>query len=171
MINDDDEEGRTYPGVYRGRVISNADPLGKGRVTAQCPDVHGLLPTTWAMPCVPMTGLQSGVYLVPPLHAGVWIMFEEGDINHPIWMGCWWDGREEVPALAQASVPPNHAIVLQTVKGYSISISDTMGIMLKSPGGASIILTDSGLTITAGKAAIKMQGVPVSINGKALVIN
>jgi Type VI secretion system/phage-baseplate injector OB domain len=84
----DDDEGPKFPGVYRGRVINNQDPLGKGRVTAQCPDVHGLLPTTWAMPCAPMTGLQSGIYIVPPLNAGVWIMFEEGDINHPIWIGC-----------------------------------------------------------------------------------
>ncbi len=174
MINDDEEEGRTYPGVYRGRVISNADPLGKGRVTAQCPDVHGLLPTTWAMPCVPMTGLQSGVYLVPPLNAGVWIMFEEGDINHPIWMGCWWDGREEVPALAQASVPPHHAIVLQASpppRQLSLSIDNKTGILLTGPNGATISISDVGITINNGKGAIiDMVGKSVIINQGALVV-
>ena len=165
-----EDEGRKYPGVYRGRVINNQDPLSKGRVTAQCPDVHGLLPTTWAMPCVPITGLQSGTYFVPPLNAGVWIMFEEGDINHPIWMGCWWDGREEVPALAQASAPL-HAIVLQTPRQLSISLDDKTGILIRGPGGAMISISDVGITINNGKGAIiDMVGKAVVVNQGALVV-
>jgi hypothetical protein len=166
-----EDDGKKYGGVYRGSVINNQDPLGKGRLCANVPDVHGLLPTTWAMPCLPMSGLQSGTFMVPPLFAGVWVMFEDGDINHPIWMGCWWDGREEVPALAQASVPPQ-AIVLQTPlpRQFSISISET-GILLKGPGGAVIAMTDAGITLSNAKGAtIDLVGPAVAVNSNSLIV-
>jgi hypothetical protein len=100
-------------------------------------------------------------------------MFENGNINHPIWMGCWWDGREEVPALAQASVPPNHAIVLQASpppRQLSISIDNKTGILLKGPGKSMISMSDTEMTITNGAATITLLGNSVSINGKALVV-
>ena len=54
------------------------------------PDVLGLVPSTWAEPCVPLagpTGPPMGVYLVPPIGAGVWVEFEHGDPDYPIWVG------------------------------------------------------------------------------------
>ena len=48
------------------------------------------MPTTWAMPCVPIAGKQEGVYMVPQIGAGVWIEFEQGDPDYPIWVGGFW---------------------------------------------------------------------------------
>jgi Type VI secretion system/phage-baseplate injector OB domain len=169
-------DGRTYFGKYRGRVFNNQDPKGLARIQIQVPDVMGLNVSNWAMPCLPFTGLQSGLYVVPPVNAGVWVEFEQGDIDHPVWTGCWWGGPEEVPTLAQAPVvPPLQNIVLQTVGGHVVAINDqkagpVSGIVMKTPGGAMIQVSDTGIVITNGTARITLVGNAVSINGTGLVV-
>ncbi len=79
-----------FHGKYRGTVVNNVDPEQRGRIQALVPDVSGLIPSSWAMPCVPFAGKQSGVYVVPQIGAGVWIEFEQGDPDYPIWVGGFW---------------------------------------------------------------------------------
>ena len=49
-----------FYGKYRGTVINNVDPMQMGRLQVQVPDVAGLLPTSWAMPCFPFGGQTDG---------------------------------------------------------------------------------------------------------------
>ena len=83
-----------------------------------------------------MAGPQCGHVSVPPIGASVWIEFEQGDRDYPIWTGCFWGSAAEVPALALATPPPLQTIVLQTVGQNTLMISDvpgpTGGILLKS---------------------------------------
>jgi hypothetical protein len=79
------QDGR-FLGKYRGTVTNNVDPSQRGRLQVQVPDVLGLVTSGWAEPCVPLAGPPGspmGVYLVPPIGAGVWIEFEHG--RHPTW--------------------------------------------------------------------------------------
>lgn len=80
-------------GKYRGTVVNNIDPMMIGRIQAIVPDVSGLLPTSWAMPCVPVAGINMGVFTVPPIGAGVWMEFERGDPDYPVWVGGYWGAR------------------------------------------------------------------------------
>jgi uncharacterized protein involved in type VI secretion and phage assembly len=165
--------GRFY-GKYRATVINNIDPQMLGRIQVMAPDVGALVPTSWAMPCVPITGRQMGVFVVPQVGSSVWVEFEQGDPNYPIWVGGFW-GTGDVPALALAGVPGNPNIVLQSMLQNSIVISDlpgpTGGIMLKSTTGASIIVNDTGIYIQNGKgASIVMVGPSVNINTGALTV-
>ena len=57
-------------GKYRGTVINNIDPMQLGRLQVVVPDVSTFLPTSWAMPCLPVAGIQMGMFTVPPLGAG-----------------------------------------------------------------------------------------------------
>jgi uncharacterized protein involved in type VI secretion and phage assembly len=162
-------------GKYRGLVLNNIDPLQKGRVQVQVPDVLGLGISSWAMPCVPVAGTQAGVYVVPTIGSGVWVEFEGGNTDYPIWCGGFWGSAAEVPALALApAIPGSPNIVLQTLGQNSIVVSDvpgTGGIMLKSTTGAMILVNDIGITISNGKGAtIVMAGPTVTINNGALVI-
>ena len=167
-----------FYGKYRGTVINNIDPKLEGRLLVQVPDVLGLVPSSWAVPCVPLagpTGTQMGAYFVPPIGAGVWVEFEQGDPDYPIWVGCRWGSAADVPALAHAGLPLSPNIVLQTAGQNSLVISDlpgpTGGIMLKSASGATIIVNDTGIYIQNGKgASIVMTGPTVTINNGALVI-
>jgi uncharacterized protein involved in type VI secretion and phage assembly len=167
-----------FYGKYRGTVVNNVDPMQKGRLLVQVPDVLGLTPSSWAEPCVPLagpTGAQMGVYLVPPIGAGVWVEFEQGDPDYPIWSGCRWGSTADIPVLALAGLPVSPNIVLQTAGQNTIVVSDvpgpTGGIMLKSMTGASIIVNDTGIYIQNGKgASLIMTGPTTTINNGAMVI-
>src|SRR5437660_6298777 len=86
-----------FYGKYRGTVRVNKDIEQLGRLLVEVPDVFGPNLTSWAMPCVPYAGLQLGMYVVPPVNAGVWVEFEQGDPDYPIWTGCFWGSPAEVP--------------------------------------------------------------------------
>jgi uncharacterized protein involved in type VI secretion and phage assembly len=115
-----------------------------------------------------------GVYVVPIIGAKVWVEFEGGNPDYPIWAGGFWGSAAEVPALALAGIPASPNIVLQTTGQNTIMVSDvpgTGGIMLKSTTGALILVNDVGITISNGKGAtIVMAGPTVTINNGALVI-
>jgi uncharacterized protein involved in type VI secretion and phage assembly len=177
MIQDANGSARYY-GKYRGTVLNNIDPLQIGRLQVQVPDVNALTPTTWATPCPPLagpTGPPMGVFLVPPIGAGVWVEFEQGDPEYPIWVGCRWGSAADIPTLAFAGLPISPSIVLQTAGQNTIAISDLPGpaggIMLKSLTGAMILVNDVGITISNGKGAtIVMVGPTVTVNAGALVV-
>jgi len=164
-----------YFGIYRGTVIDNVDPMQMGRISVIVPDVGSVTPSTWAMPCAPMAGKQMGAFFVPQIGAGVWIQFEGGDPDYPVWVGGWWGNAAEVPALALAAPPGDPSIVLQTTLQNAVVVSDlpgpSGGIMLKSATGATIIVNDTGIYIQNGKgASIVMTGPTVTVNAGALVV-
>lgn len=167
--------GHQFYGKYRGTVLNNVDPLQLGRIQVMVPDVSAVLPTSWAMPCVPIAGKQMGSYFVPQIGAGVWVEFEQGDPDHPIWVGGFWGTVAEVPALALAGVPASPNIVLQTTGQNAVVVSDlpgpTGGVMLKSTTGATIVVNDTGIYIQNGKgASLVMTGPTVTVNNGALVV-
>ncbi|MEZ5628234.1 MAG: phage baseplate assembly protein V [Rhodocyclaceae bacterium] len=164
-----------YYGKYRGMVLNNIDPMQQGRLQVQVPDVAGLAPASWAMPCVPIAGIQNGMMALPVIGSGVWVEFEQGNPDHPIWVGCFWGSAAEVPALALATPPGLPAITFQTPLQNGVTISDlpgpTGGIMLKSATGATLIVNDTGIYIQNGKGAmITLVGPTVTINNGALTV-
>jgi hypothetical protein len=171
---------RTYYGKYRGTVLQNVDPEQRGRLQLTIPDVLGPIPSSWAEPCVPLagpTGPPMGVYLVPPIGAGIWVEFEHGDPDHPIWVGCRWGAQSDVPTMAKAGNPADPNIIIQSLLQHSIMISDmppspvTGGIILKSTTNAMIVVNDSGIYIDNGKgASIMLVGPNVTINKGALAV-
>jgi hypothetical protein len=171
---------RTFYGKYRGTVINNVDPLMRGRLMLEVPDVTGLVPSSWAEPCVPLagpTGPPMGVYMVPPIGAGVWVEFERGDPSKPIWVGCRWGLPSDVPPLALAGLPVSPNICMQTLGQNMLMLSDmpptpaTVGILLKSLTGATLVVNDLGIFIQNGKgASITLIGPAVDINMGALTV-
>jgi hypothetical protein len=181
---------KRYYGKYRGTVINNIDPLQIGRIQAMVSDVSNFIPTSWCMPCVPVAGKLEGAFMVPQIGAGVWIEFEQGDPDFPIWVGGFWGAFAEVPAaaLVPPAIPPGQNIVFQTTLQHLLSISDapplpmevpvpapappgTGGIVLRSPTGCMITVNDTGIYINNGKgASIELIGPSVMINKVALVV-
>lgn len=162
-------------GKYRGMVLNNIDPMQQGRLQVQVPDVAGLIPTTWAMPCVPLAGINMGILALPMIGAGVWVEFEQGDPDYPIWVGCFWGSAAELPLLSHMVIPPAPGITLQTPLKNGIVISDvpgpTGGIQLQTATGAMISVTDIGILISNGKGAvINLTGPTVDINLGALTV-
>ena len=168
-------EPQRYYGKYRGMVLNNVDPMKIGRVQVQVPDVIGPGLSSWAMPCAPYAGIQQGVFMIPPIGSGVWVEFEQGDPDYPIWVGGYWGSAAEVPALAQAVPPGLGVFVVQTLAQNTLTITDTPGptggLFFKSTTGATLMINDTGITIQNGKgASITMIGPTVTINAGALVV-
>jgi uncharacterized protein involved in type VI secretion and phage assembly len=164
-----------FYGKYRGTVMDNVDPMQMGRIQALVPDVANVMPSSWAMPCVLFAGIQAGAFAVPAIGSGVWIEYEQGNPDNPIWSGCYWGSAAEVPALALAAPPALQSIVLQTVGQNTFMISDvpgpTGGILLKTTAGAMLSITDTGIIISNGQGAtITLTGPSVTVNEGALTV-
>jgi uncharacterized protein involved in type VI secretion and phage assembly len=164
-----------YYGKYRGTVLQNIDPMNIGRIMVQVPDVSNVIPSTWATPCFPFAGIQNGFFAVPAIGSGVWVEFEQGNPDYPIWSGCFFGSAAEVPALALATPPGLQGVVIQTVGQNMLMISDTPGptggILLKTTAGAMISISDTGIIISNGQGAtIMMNGPAVTVNQGALEV-
>lgn len=162
-------EGQFW-GKYRGVVSDINDPLMQMRVKATVPDVYGDGTSGWAMPCAPFGGDKVGFFALPTVGAGVWVEFEHGDPDYPIWTGCWWGAPSEIPP--KWLLPPYQKVMLVTPAGHSITLDDSPGvggITLETADGAKVTMSSTGLEITNGTgAAIKLSGPQVSVNNGAL---
>jgi hypothetical protein len=124
------------------------------------------------MPCAPYAGAGVGLFTVPPVGANVWVEFEAGDPDYPIWSGCFW-GVGEVPALP--AIPQMK--VLKT-DGITLTLSDLPGA-----GGFTVevgppvvpiplklVFNASGIELTNSAASVKLTPVSVSLNNGALEV-
>ena len=162
-------------GKYRGTVVNNVDPMQIGRLQAAVPAAAGFIPGSWAMPCLVGAGINSGLFTVPMIGSGVWIEFERGDPDYPIWVGGYWGSAAETPVLAHAVPPGVSGFTLQTALKNGIVVSDvpgpTGGILITTTTGAMISVSDVGITISNGKGAtITMTGPTVDVNLGALTV-
>ena len=155
-------------GKFRGVVSDNRDPLMLGRIRAKVADVFGDNESGWAMPSLPYAGKSVGLFLVPPTDAFVWIEFEHGDPEYPIWSGCFW---------AQGEVPASPAVaemkVLKTDL-VTVTINDLAGaggLTIETTQGMKIKISATGIEIDNGMgASIKLSGPQTSVNGGALEV-
>jgi len=73
----------TLPGLYRGIVVANTD--GDNKLTIRIPSVVGDLAIPGVPACLPPG--WNGTLLKPG--DGVWVMFESGNPDFPVWLGSW----------------------------------------------------------------------------------
>lgn len=160
-------------GKYRGQVENNVDPLQQGRVQVSCPAVLGDGSLAWAMPCSPYAGSGVGFFAIPPNGANVWVEFEGGDPDYPIWGGCFW-GVGEAPTLPTA-IPQ---MKMLKTDGITLTLSDVPGaggLTLEAgppavPIPVKITMDASGLTLEHGAAKVQLDPVKVSVNNGALEV-
>jgi len=163
-----------YYGKHQGRVVSNVDPEQRGRLLVQVPDVTGEDLSTWALPCMPVGGLRNGMFALPAVGSQVWVEYEQGDSDYPVWVGSFW-GQGEAPPLALDTPPGVGAITLQTPLQNGLTISDlpgpSGGIQIRSAGGATLIVNDTGIYVDNGKGAkVTLIGPTVDVNDGALKV-
>lgn len=117
-------------GKYRGKVTGNKDPLHLGRLQVSVPPIFGDGRASWAFPCTPYAGKDVGLFMVPPIDSNIWVEFEGGDPDYPIWSGCFW-GDDEIPKAAQVEDPVKTQVF--RTKGATLTLSSeekTKGISL-----------------------------------------
>lgn len=171
-----------YYGKYRGFVTDNVDPDKKGRVRAMVPSVFAEQALDWALPCLPFGGLADhGFFAVPEVGAQIWVEFEGGDRNHPIWTGTFWQAQGDAPKDVGGNDPAYTTRIFKTPKGHFLLFEDADNaeqIHLEHSAGATvdidekgtIALTDAqGATITMDADNNKL--VIEDANGNTLTLN
>ncbi|OPY74164.1 MAG: Phage-related baseplate assembly protein [Syntrophorhabdus sp. PtaU1.Bin002] len=165
-------EHRFY-GKYRGLVVDNADPEQLGRLKIKVPSVLGEdVVTGWALPCVPYGGdVNQGFLFIPEVGAGVWVEFEEGDLEFPIWVGTFWSkpgGDSELPKPCKADGSDESSVqdpptgkIIKTKKGHTIQLDDADNdqemIRIVEAAHKHIITMDKeGISIQEGAKEIKI---------------
>ena len=160
--------GGRFVGKFRGVVEENADPRSVGRLRLSVPDVFGEETSGWALPAVPYAGDGVGLFLLPPKGALVWVEFEHGDPEYPIWTGCFW---------AEGQLPADPAVaetkVLKT-DSSTVTLDDNPSaakLVLETSAGMKVTLESGGITIDNGQGAkVEITGSKVSVNGGALEV-
>jgi hypothetical protein len=114
---------RVLAGKFRAVVEDDADPLGQGRLLVSCPSV--MARPAWAEACVPYGALVA----LPPVATEIWIEFEEGDADRPIWTGCRWDAAAGVVRTSASTVE---------VRASTVKLE------------ASMVTVDAGMTKCSG---------------------
>jgi uncharacterized protein involved in type VI secretion and phage assembly len=155
-------------GKYRGTVANNVDPRRLGRLQVVVPTVLGDSRLSWAMPCVPYAGPGVGFFALPPVDAPVWVEFEGGDPDHPVWVGGFWNDPGDVPASPQVA-----ELKVFKTETATLTLDDTPGaggVTIETSAGMTVVLDAQGIEVSNGSATIKLQGPKVSINGPALEV-
>lgn len=172
---------RRFYGKYRGYVVDNVDPEQLGRLKVSVPSVLGNEIAVWAFPCFPYGGdANQGMLFIPEIEAGVWVEFEEGDPEFPIWVGTFWSkpgGESELPkpndpdGAEQDSVqdPPTRKII-KTTKGHTIQFEDADGdetvTIVEAVNGHVITMDKDGVKIIDGtnehEAVMSKDGVKIT---------
>jgi len=157
-----------YYGKYRGKVENNVDPQQLGRIQVSCPSVLGEGTISWATPSAPYAGSGVGFFAIPPVRANVWVEFEAGNTELPIWSGCFWEDKELPPDMGMAEKK-----VFKTDTA-TLTLSDLLGpaggVTIETKDGKKITMNAQSIEITDGTWSIKLAPEGVSINGSALVV-
>lgn len=156
-------EGRYY-GKYRATVVDNADPEDRGRLRLKVPGVlNDEVLSGWALPCVPYGGAEDqGFFFIPEVDAGVWVEFEAGNLDYPVWVGTYWakpGGASEVPkpnnadgSEASAVQNPPTRKIIKTVKGHTIQLEDAededMVMLWENTNKNLVVMNKDGIKIT-----------------------
>jgi hypothetical protein len=151
--------GTSYFGKYRAIVTDVDDPNDQCRIRARVPAVLGDQECGWAMPAAPFAGDGHGMVMLPKVGSGVWIEFEAGQLDAPIWSGAWWaSGQRPDPQGAQVRV-------IVSEHGHKVILDDDADeLKLVHGGGPEIRLTASEIVLTCGACEIRIGNENISLN-------
>lgn len=143
------EKDGCFYGLYPGVVVNNQDAENAFRIQVKVPAICGdETIETWALPFAIPNGTNQGVLSLPKVGQNVWVMFDNGDVEFPLWTyGCF--------RLNEAPQPYNDKKYIIKTQNNEISIDDDENeIWIKQPN-FEIKLTNEGVFL--GKESVNLK--------------
>ena len=126
-----------YFGKYRAKVVDVKDPENRGRIRVMCPKVLGGAKSSWCEPCVPVAYDLGGDFAIPKIDEFVWVEFEEGNSNKPIYTGGLWSTNK--------SPSSPYSVDSRLITWGNCRISMTGSSIVLSVGGSNITVSSGGV--------------------------
>lgn len=133
-----------YYGMYRAIVADVVDPEERGRIRVVCPSVTGEYKSNWCVPCFFGAKDNAGDFYLPPIGETIWIGFEEGDKDKPIYFGNWWSPKKS--PITDYSLATSTRVI--EFNGCKITMKQNEAKIIV--GESSITLTPTTVTIKSG---------------------
>ena len=173
-------------GIYAGQVVSIKDPEHRGRVKVKIAEVLGEATSNWCEPCVPCCFENGGDFCLPELKDYVWVVFMNGELDSPVYLGGWWtqdstplgDNYKNIDSTRIISFG-NMQIKFNSDKDSIDIISsdgDSKKVLSVTPDKVCVdgksIISGGGDTLTGDVANIKkdLGGLSFSVSGTTLSI-
>ena len=164
------------------RVMSNADPEGKGRVQVQMNWQTGNMHTDWIRGLTPdggssdNVGANRGFVFIPEVGDHVLVGFRHNDPNRPYIMGSLFNGK-----TGKGGGEGNNTKSITTKSGSTIKLDDSSGsIFIADKTGKNLITIDGTdaitmlsaktVTLSNGKSSITIEDEKVTISAKEVNI-
>lgn len=149
----------SYFGKYRGIVTDNNDPDKLCRIMALVPSVMGEIAVGWALPSFPFAGHHHGLVMLPEVGSMVWVEFEAGNLDFPIWSGGFFlPGQRPTP-------DGNGARVIVSKNKHQVVLDDDADeVIVTHNGGPEIKMTGTAITLTVGACTIEIGLTAITLN-------
>lgn len=175
---------RRYYGMYRAVVEDVDDPKAAGRIRVRVPALgQKRAPRAiWAKPAVFGGSRGTGVFHTPSVKDLVWVSFEAGNPDKPLYFGGFMADDAGAPEFSD---PLRHGI--KTPAGHVLRLSDDPSaeeVTIQSSSGASVTMTpDGGIEVASSSGAriridpgsgdinVETTGGPVNITSSSVHIN
>jgi phage baseplate assembly protein gpV len=137
-------------GLYAGKVAENRDPEKAFRLQLQIPSLLGdAILENWALPVGIPNGKFAGFLALPKIGENVWVQFENGNIEYPLWQyGCF--------RLNEAPQYSDETQILQSANGNQVIVSDADDtILIHQKDGTEIKVSSEGVFL--GKESVNLK--------------
>lgn len=152
-----------YYSCYRGYVVDNEDKENLDRLLIRVPEIANAreLPN-WALPFNLYSGEGYGLHNLPNKGDLIWVQFEKGNPNYPLWSFSYYGKNEKPDEFKSKSVkgfktPFGHVI-------YSDDDKDNPFIKIKHQNELSIVINNDGIILWGGDKDIILKNEHAAIN-------
>lgn len=157
------ETGRIH-GAVLGLVEHVDDPAGQGRIQVRCPELGQNFLTTWAPIASPMAGNDRGQWMIPEVGDEAVLIFQRGDVNHPIVVGFVWNGQDHAPSTAvrERMIRSKNGHTIRLIDSTATGGGNQGAIVIEDAHGNQIVLTNGKVSITS-RGVLELAGATVII--------
>lgn len=148
-----------FLGLYRGKVIDNADPKNRGRLLVEVPTVLGTGVHKWAAGKFALGGnATEAAIFVPKTGSHVLVEFVEGSPKSPVWSGVYYP--DDAEAGGDYAPPPSFDLdaatlhLIRTEMGLELRFEDSrkteddggeQRLVIRHPAGTEMVIGKKGV--------------------------